>query len=46
VGKDADMIVVEGNPLDDIGVLTNPDNIKLVLNKGIIYKNILIKPED
>ena len=45
VGKDADMIVVEGNPLDDIGVLTNPDNIKLVLKKGIIYKNTLINPE-
>jgi imidazolonepropionase-like amidohydrolase len=40
-GKWADVIVVEGNPLEDIGILVNKENIKLVMKEGKIYFNAL-----
>ncbi|MBU2515696.1 amidohydrolase family protein [bacterium] len=40
-GKIADLIVVEGNPLNDIGLLTNPENISLVLTSGSVIKNLM-----
>jgi len=39
VGKRADLIVVDGNPLDDIGVLQNPDNVVLVMRDGQVFKD-------
>ncbi|MCC7553269.1 MAG: amidohydrolase family protein [Methanobacteriaceae archaeon] len=39
-GKIADMILVNDNPLDNIKVLTNPDNINLILQDGDIVKNL------
>jgi len=36
IGKIADIIVVEDNPLQDIRVLQNPENIKLVMKEGKI----------
>jgi len=42
VGAYADMIVVEGNPLEDVTVLGDYDNaIKLIVKDGEIYKNDL-----
>ena len=42
VGAYADMILVEGNPLDDVAVLVDYDeNIKVVIKDGEIYKNTL-----
>lgn len=35
----ADLLIVEGNPLKDISVLTNPDNIKVIMKGGNIYKS-------
>ncbi len=40
-GKIADLIAINGNPLDDINVITNKDNILLVMKEGEIYKNKL-----
>ncbi|MGC8572569.1 MAG: amidohydrolase family protein [Caldisphaera sp.] len=40
-GKLADLIVINGNPLDDINVLLNKENIQLVMKEGEIYKNKL-----
>ncbi len=37
-GKLADMIVVDGNPVDDITVLRDPDNISLVMQAGRVVK--------
>jgi imidazolonepropionase-like amidohydrolase len=38
----ADLIVVEGNPLDDLAVLQDPTRrLKLVMKEGRIYKNEL-----
>lgn len=35
-GKVADLIVVDGNPLNDIRVLQNHENIKVVMKEGVI----------
>ncbi|GCE47493.1 imidazolonepropionase-like amidohydrolase [Thermosporothrix hazakensis] len=40
-GKRADMIVLSGNPLDDIDLFGNPDNVRLVIKDGRICKNLL-----
>jgi len=40
-GKIADVIIVDGNPLDDITVLENQKNINIVIKEGKIIKNNL-----
>jgi imidazolonepropionase-like amidohydrolase len=41
-GAHADLLVVEGDPLADLGVLLDPQqNLKLVMKAGVIYKNEL-----
>jgi len=42
VGAYADMILVEGNPLEDVAVLADyDDNIKVMIKDGEIFKNTL-----
>ena len=38
----ADLILVNSNPLDDVSILRNNDNILKVIQDGIIVKNWLI----
>lgn len=38
-GKLADLVVCAGDPLQDVGVLTKPDNIELVVQEGAIIKD-------
>ncbi|MFL5052495.1 MAG: amidohydrolase family protein, partial [Xanthobacteraceae bacterium] len=39
-GAYADLLVVDGNPLTDLGILGDPQkNLKLVMKGGVIYKN-------
>ncbi len=40
-GKDADLILVIGNPLDDIAVLVDARNIPLVMKAGNVVKDAL-----
>jgi imidazolonepropionase-like amidohydrolase len=41
-GALADLLVVDGNPLEDITVLTTPERtLKLIMKEGTIYKNEL-----
>lgn len=41
-GAHADLIVLEGNPLEEINVLTEPErHLKLVMKGGLIYHNTL-----
>ncbi|HVM95780.1 MAG TPA: amidohydrolase family protein [Candidatus Acidoferrales bacterium] len=40
-GKRADLIVVNGQPLHDISVFQNPDNIVLVMRDGQVFKDRL-----
>jgi imidazolonepropionase-like amidohydrolase len=40
-GAYADLIAVEGNPLEDIRVLTNPGrHLKLVMKGGTVYHQV------
>lgn len=39
VGKFADIVVCTGNPLENIEVLSDAENIKFVMKDGKIYKN-------
>ncbi len=42
MGAYADLLIVEGNPLEDIRVLEDPDeNLKLIMKDGKIYKDTL-----
>ena len=40
-GKLADLILVDGNPVDNISVLESADNVKLVMEEGAIAKRLL-----
>jgi imidazolonepropionase-like amidohydrolase len=40
-GKLADLIVVDGNPLKDIGVLQDKNRIQVIMKEGSFYKNQL-----
>ena len=43
-GALADLLLVEGNPLDDINLVANPDkNFVVIMKDGRIYKNTLSK---
>jgi imidazolonepropionase-like amidohydrolase len=41
-GALADLLVVEGNPLENINLVANPaTNFKIIMKDGAIYKNTL-----
>lgn len=41
-GAYADILIVDGNPLNDIELMVNPDdNFKIIMKDGVIYKNTL-----
>ena len=42
-GAYADLLLVDGNPLEDILLLVEPGkNLKLIMKDGVIYKNTLL----
>ncbi len=41
-GAMADLLLVNGNPLEDLSIITDPEsNIQVIMKGGIIYKNTL-----
>jgi len=40
-GAYADLLLVEGNPLEDLGAVTDSDNLRIIMKDGVIYKNTL-----
>ena len=42
-GKIMDMVLLTGNPLEDIFLLQNPDNIASVIKEAKIYTDLLAK---
>jgi imidazolonepropionase-like amidohydrolase len=43
-GALADLLLVDGNPLDNIGLIADPTkNLKIIMKDGAIYKNTLTK---
>ena len=42
VGARADLIVVDGDPLADLGVLQDPErHLRVVIKDGVVYKDTL-----
>lgn len=41
VGAYADLLLVEGNPLDGVAVLGDPENLRIIMKDGEIHKNTL-----
>ena len=35
----ADIVLVDGNPLKDLSLLTDPAKVQLVMKDGVIYKD-------
>jgi imidazolonepropionase-like amidohydrolase len=40
-GAYADLLLVDGNPLDDLSAVTGADNLKIIMKDGKISKNTL-----
>ncbi len=40
-GSYADLLIMEGDPTSDLSIFSNPENMKLIMKDGKIYKNIL-----
>jgi imidazolonepropionase-like amidohydrolase len=40
-GALADLLIVEGNPLENIHLIADPANLKVIMKDGAIYKNTL-----
>jgi imidazolonepropionase-like amidohydrolase len=41
-GAYADLVIVDGNPLEDVTILSEPEaSLKLIMKDGVIYKNTL-----
>jgi imidazolonepropionase-like amidohydrolase len=40
-GAYADIFLIDGNPIDDLLLLMNKDNIPMIMKDGKIYKNTL-----
>jgi imidazolonepropionase-like amidohydrolase len=40
-GKDADLLVVDGNPLRDLRVFQDPERLRLIMKGGAVYKRTL-----
>jgi imidazolonepropionase-like amidohydrolase len=40
-GKEADLIAVDGNPLDDLRLFQDPERLHLVMRAGAIYREQL-----
>ena len=39
VGAYAELLLVDGNPLENLGAVTDPNNLKIIMKDGKIYKN-------
>lgn len=40
-GAYADLLLVDGNPLEDLTAVTDPENLRIIMKDGAIYKNTL-----
>jgi imidazolonepropionase-like amidohydrolase len=41
-GAFADLLILDGNPLEDISVMTRPEeNLRIIMKGGVTYKNTL-----
>ena len=45
-GAWADLIILNGNPIEDVHALAKTEDMKLIMKDGKIYKNIVVDPSD
>jgi imidazolonepropionase-like amidohydrolase len=43
-GAWADILIWKGNPIRDVSLILESDNLKLVMKDGKVYKNLLVEP--
>jgi len=42
VGALADLLLVDGNPLENVNLIADPDrNFVVIMKDGVVYKNVL-----
>lgn len=41
-GSFADLLIIDGNPVEDVAVLADRNNIKLIMKDAKVYKNELV----
>ena len=41
-GSFADLLIVDGNPVKQVDLLTDKNNIRVIMKDGIVYKNTII----
>jgi imidazolonepropionase-like amidohydrolase len=46
-GAYADLLLIDGNPLEDITILSDPEtNLSLIMKDGKVYKNTINQFDD
>jgi imidazolonepropionase-like amidohydrolase len=40
-GAYADLLIIDGNPLEDLTILRDRDNLMVIMKDGKVYKNTL-----
>lgn len=40
-GAYADLLLVDGNPLEDLAAVTDSENLKIIMKDGKVFKNTL-----
>ena len=45
-GSFADLLIVDGNPVEDLDLLTDKNNMRVIMKDGVIYKNTLEVPRN
>jgi imidazolonepropionase-like amidohydrolase len=46
-GAHADLILVDGNPLEDLDLVADPEkNFSMIMKAGIVYKNTIGNGQD
>lgn len=43
-GAYADLLIVDGNPLEGVACVTNTESQKMIMKDGVVYKNTLVAP--
>lgn len=44
-GAYADLLLVDGNPLEDLQIVADPANFVVIMKDGIVYKDTVTKPD-
>lgn len=45
-GAWADLLIIEGNPVEDVNVFAETENVLVIMKDGDIFKNTLVAPTD